>query len=292
MVNMLRMDLYRLVRSKSLWICLGITIVLAALSIGMLGLISSADFMQWAQSSGGSTSGGAISVGVNNDATMSPAEIKQSVAEATAILSNSTLMGMTGGSLVKGGTIALMFTIFLSIFLASEFESGYSKNVFTVQPNRFAFLGARLIEIALIAAFFIASSMLAIAAASMAAGLELTTASAADMLAWGALVTLLLTGYGMLTAFIIWLTRKMAAGIVAASVLVTGMLTMMLQAVFSLFPALSHVTDFTLYSCMQSLGGGLNVDGALSVAHVAGVGLAFVAVFAVLSIVVLQKKDV
>lgn len=292
MVNILRMDLYRLVRSKSLWVCLGITIALAVMTIGILGLATNADFMQWAQASGGSSSGSFISVGINDNAAMSPEEVQQSVSDATAMLSDSTLLVMTGGSLVKGGALALMFSIFLSIFLASEFEGGYSKNVFTVQPNRFAFLGARLVEIVLIAAVFVAVSMLAIGLTSAIAGVELAAVSVADMLLWGGLVTLVLSGYGMLVAFIIWLTRKMAAGIVMASVLVTGLIVMLAQAAFSLFPALSHLTDFTLFSCMQSIGQGLNVEGALSVAHVAGVGLAFVVAFTVFSAVVLKKKDI
>lgn len=292
MVNILRMDLYRLVRSKSLWVCLGITIALAVMTIGILGLAINADFMQWAQSSGGSSSGSFVSVGINDNAAMSPEEVQQSVSDATAMLSGSTLLVMTGSSLVKGGALALMFSIFLSIFLGSEFEGGYSKNVFTVQPNRFAFLGARLVEIVLIAAVFVAVSMLAIGLTSAIAGVELAAVSVADMLLWGGLVTLVLSGYGMLVAFIIWLTRKMAAGIVMASVLVTGLIVMLAQAAFSLFPALSHLTDFTLFSCMQSIGQGLNVEGALSVAHVAGVGLAFVVAFTVFSAVVLKKKDI
>lgn len=295
MVNILRMDLYRLLRSKSLWICLGITVILAAMTIGMFGLLTNADFMQWAQSSGAtvsSASNSVVSIGVNGNSTMSAEEIARTIAQAQEAISNSSLLTMTGTTLINGNALAIMFTIFLSIFLASEFESGYSKNVFTVQPNRITFLGAKLVEIVLIAAVFTAVSLASIAAVGAIAGLSFASTSAVDILIWGALVTLVLSGFGMLIALIIWLTRKVAAGIIGAVVLVTGMLVMIVQALLSLFPAVSHLTDFTLYSCMSALGRGLYVEGGLSVAHIAGVGLAFVIVYSVLSAVVLQKKDV
>ena len=295
MVNILRMDLYRLLRSKSLWICLGVMVILAAMTIGMFGLLTNADFMQWAQSSGAtvsSASNSVVSIGVNGNSTMSTEEIARTIAQAQEAISNSSLLTMTGTTLINGNALAIMFTIFLSIFLASEFESGYSKNVFTVQPNRITFLGAKLVEIVLIAAVFTAVSLASIAAVGAIAGLSFASTSAVDILIWGALVTLVLSGFGMLIALIIWLTRKVAAGIIGAVVLVTGMLVMIVQALLSLFPAVSHLTDFTLYSCMSALGRGLYVEGGLSVAHIAGVGLAFVIVYSVLSAVVLQKKDV
>ena len=295
MVNILRMDLYRLLRSKSLWICLGITVALAAMTIGVLGLLTNADFMQWAQSSGAtvsSASNSVVNIGVNGNSTMSTEEITQSIVQAQEAISSSSLLTMTGTTLVNGNALAIMFTIFLSIFLASEFESGYSKNVFTVQPNRIAFLGARLVEIVLTAALFTAVSLASVALVGAIAGLSFAPTSAADLLLWGTLVTLVLSGFGMAIALIIWLTRKVAAGIIGDVVLVTGMLVMMVQALLSLFPALSHLSDFTLYACMSALGRGLYVDGGLSVAHIAGVGLAFVIVYAALSAVALKKKDI
>ena len=288
------MDLYRLLRSKSLWICLGITVALAAMTIGVLGLLTNADFMQWAQSSGAtvsSASNSVVNIGVNGNSTMSTEEITQSIVQAQEAISSSSLT-MTGTTLVNGNALAIMFTIFLSIFLASEFESGYSKNVFTVQPNRIAFLGARLVEIVLTAALFTAVSLASVALVGAIAGLSFAPTSAADLLLWGTLVTLVLSGFGMVIALIIWLTRKVAAGIIGAVVLVTGMLVMMVQALLSLFPALSHLSDFTLYACMSALGRGLYVDGGLGVAHIAGVGLAFVIVYAALSAVTLKKKDI
>lgn len=94
----------------------------------------------------------------------------------------------------------------------------------------------------------------------------------------------------MLTALVVWVTRKMAAGIVAGIVLGAGVVTAALQALLLLVPSASFLADFTLSSCVASLALGLN--GPLDATHIALVSVAFIVVAVVLSAVALQRKDV
>ena len=79
---------------------------------------------------------------------------------------------LVGTLFLNGGGLAVLFVIFIAIFLAAEFESGFSKNVFTVQPNRLAFLATRTVEVVVLAAAFVVVTVAATLATAFAAGFE------------------------------------------------------------------------------------------------------------------------
>lgn len=286
------MDLYRMIRSKSLWICLGCIVFFIALAAGLLAYATSPAFLETMTASGNAHIG--ISAGTNfGISTSDSAFTAGNIAEAQAMLTSTSQITFIGTMMIKGGALAMVFIIFVAIFLGSEFETGFSKNVFASHPNRLAFLGARLVEIVALAAVFTAVTIVSSLVSMAVTGFELAPAPVGDMVLWAALVTLVISAFAMITALVIWVTRKMSAGIVVGVLLVSGMVSALIKAVLSLFPSVSHVGDFMLGSCMESLGTfGLNDPGALSVPHVAGVGLAFLVACTVLSAVALKKKDI
>ncbi len=289
----MRMDVYRLVHGKSFWIFLAIIVGTAALATGMMSVVTSPEFMQSMQSASDVAARSGFKLSITSSPGGLDAGDYADVDAALAMLSGGiTQIAYIGRLFLNGGALTVMFAIFLSIFLASEFETGFSKNVFTVQPNRLAFLGARVVEIVVLAAVFVAVALAASLASAAVFGLDLAPTPLPDFLLWGVLVTFVTAGFGMLTALFVWLTRKMAVGIVAGVLLSTGLVTSIIQGILLLFPNLKHLADFTLSSCMASLGQGLDVAGGLSSVHVAVVGLAFIVLGAVLSAVALQKKDI
>ena len=294
MGNILRMDFYRLVRSKSLWIMLAIMVVCAAITMGTVAYMLSPGFAEAMQNAGNAAANTGLRIGVSTPTGSSTdlTQLGQEAAQMQAVFSGLTPMALVGQVFINGGALATIFVIFIAIFFAAEFENGFAKNTFTAQPNRGAVLGARVIEIVLLAALFVLVCAASILAGAALAGIETVSAPVGDMALWFALVVLVLAAFGMLTALVSWLTRKMAAGIVAGIVAATGMVVAIIGALLSLFPAVSHLTDFTLYSCISSLALGVNIDGGLSAVHIACIGLVFLAIYAVLSFIVLKKKDV
>ena len=199
---------------------------------------------------------------------------------------------LVGTLFLNGGGLAVLFVIFIAIFLAAEFESGFSKNVFTVQPNRLAFLATRTVEVVVLAAAFVVVTVAATLATAFAAGFELAPIQPWDLALWGALVTLALAGFGMLTALVTWLTRKMAPSLVVGILLGAGIATLLVQGLVLLVPSASFVADCTLSACMASLALGVDQAGGLSSLHIALTALAFIAASVALGGVALQKKDV
>ena len=281
MVNIMRMDLYRLVHSKSLWVFLAIIVALATISTGMVAYVSSPTFTESLEAAEG------LHVGFSD---------AKSTAEAGAALGslvqNLSAESLVGSSLLSGGALACLFAIFVAIFLTAEFEGGFAKNVLSAQPNRLALLAARSVEIAVLAVAFTAVSIGATLAIAAVAGLELAPTPPADLALWAALVALSVAAFGMLTALGAWATRKMAASIVIGVVLASGVVTTVLKGALVLFPSAPHIADYTPYSCTTSLAQGLGAAGALDPLHIALVTAAFIAIGIGLGAVALQKRDV
>lgn len=280
------MDVYRLVHGKSLWIMLAIIVAMAAISSGLMAYIASPEFIQTLQSSSN------VNIGFTDNAGPDASDYADA-AEASAMMSGSmTPQALVGSVFLNGGGLSCLFAIFIAIFLAAEFESGFSKNVFTAQPNRLAFLVVRTVEIiALAAVFTLVTSCVTIGTAAVA-GFNLIPTSALDLLLWGALVTLAIAGFGMLTALVVWLTRKMSASLVIGILLAAGIATILFQVIALLVPSASFLLDFTLTGCLGSLSKGLDVAGGLGSVHILLVTAAFIVGSAALGGLALQKKDV
>ena len=234
MVNIMRMDLYRLVHSKSLWVFLAIIVALAAISTSMVAYVSSPAFAESLKSVQG------LHVGFSDAGSIAEASVA-----LESLVQNLSAESLVGSSLLSGGALACLFAIFVAIFLTAEFEGGFAKNVLSAQPNRLALLAARSVEIAVLAVAFTAVSIGATLAIAAVTGLELAPTSPADLALWAALVALSVAAFGMLTALGAWATRKMAASIVIGVVLASGVVTAMLKGVLALFPSAPHIADYT-----------------------------------------------
>lgn len=292
MANILRMDLYRVIRSKSFWILLGTIVALTLISIGSITYALSPEFARTMENAGSAAAGSGFHFGVTSPGgdELSMAELNQSIASMQQMFSGLSLMALVGNIFLNGGALALVFVIFVSIFFAAEFENGFSKNVFTALPNRAIYLCARAVEIVLFAALFVLVTVLSVYLCAVLFGIEIVAAPLGDMALWFALVVLVVSGMGMLTALLVWLTRKMAAGIAVGFVVSSGFVVSIVQGELSLFPQVADLGNFTLYACLRSLGSG--IDGELGLVHVAVVGLVFLVGYGALSLLVLKKKDI
>ena len=266
MANILRMDLYRLVHGKSLWIFLAVITVLAVISAATMAYITDPAFVQSMQAASASGAPTGVHIGFSNGSGPSADDLAETNALVTQLAQGMTPEALVGNVFLGGGGLSCLFVVFLAIFLAAEFESGFSKNVFTVM---------------------IVAATLATAAVT---GLELASSPLPDFALWGVLVAVVAAGFGMLTALAVWVTRKMAAGIGIGILLASGLVTLGIQGLGMLIPSISFLADYTLSSCMGSLS--LGLGGPLGAGHIALVGAAFIAVAGALCALVLKRKDV
>lgn len=286
MSNFLRMDLYRLVRSESFWAMLIVVAVMSAISMGMLWWVSTPYFAE----SMAAMPGSGMTLGVT-DGSSTSVDMAETAAAVSQIV-GTTMLRNYGNMWISGGALAMIIGIFVALFLSSEFERGFAKNIFTAQTNRFAFFVSKALVILLATVVFVAFSfaLQALGVAVLALPVEIPPLS--DAVIWLGLVVLVLFALQMIVALIVWLTRRVVAGVLAAILLAGGIVMQLISPLFALVPALKHVPDFLLSGCMSSLAQATDIAGPLGVGHVAMVGVAFLVVYSVASIIVLKKRDI
>lgn len=309
MGNLLRMDLYRLVRSKSLYVCLGIICVFCLFTSFALWYTSSPQFLEAAEAAaeaveaaGEAEAAGAAEAADGTSTTEEAVNVvtfEESPNEAETIDMSAplTFQQYLGQLAVSGGGSAFLIAIFFALFIAAEYENGFIKNIFSTRKGRGAYVASKTAIAVIVSFVFLLVAMLVTAAGAAVTGLDITF-TFSEFLPWALLVVLANAAYAMIIMFIVLITKSKSAGIVAACAIPTGILALVLFAILSLLPDLSFLFDYTLSAGIKELGAGLSQtlsssgEVPLSALHIAVVSGAYFAAFTALSFVCIRKKDV
>lgn len=292
MLNCLRMDFFRMIHSKTTWIFTAIVVVSAAMTTGLMGYMGSDAFKDAYFSAQSAAEMGNFSMGLSVGGNAPSAQEISQAATPLAVLTGGNILSYFGSVFVSGGFITIMTSLYAALFLSSEFDSGFAKNIFSAQVGRGAFFASKIV--ALLAAAFVictlAFGMLFLG--SLVIGMKLEFVAPLDFALWFALVVLVAFSFEMLVALVVWFTRSKVTGILVAVFVGGAIVYQIIALICSLIPALKSVPDFLLTGCMQSLGKATEVFGPLGATHIALVGLTFAAVCAVGSILALKKRDI
>lgn len=278
MSNFLRMDMYRLLRSKSFWIILGCVVAVTVIGVGMLWWTTTPEFAASMQ----------MSVTVLGSGV---SEIDETTASVSQLM-GSSILRMYGSMWIGGGALAVVATIFVAIFCAGEFENGFAKNIFTSTTNRVAFFCSKavvlLFVIVLFALVSFGGTVLGAAVLSLPVqGVDFLTA-----VQWIGLVILLIFAIEMLVGLTVWFSRKMVAAILVAVFISSGLISGIFGLFGMLFPIFKHVPDFLPTGCLGVLTAAEGVGEPLGALHIALVGIVFLALFTAGSVLSLKKKDI
>lgn len=133
-----------------------------------------------------------------------------------------SLTALWGQAFVSGGAVTLFVGILMALFLASDFETHFVRNLVMDRVGRRRYYGEKLVLGALVALLFLLVGMALTPAFFALAGLSVASADgAAGVVLWALIAWLTMTVYAWLVSVVVWTTRKVAAGVVAA-VLVAG----------------------------------------------------------------------
>lgn len=294
MFNYLRMDFYRMLHSKTTWIFVGIIIAMVAITTGMMGYLTS-DFFKESFSSAQAAAGSVgMSLTVGTPGSGMTNMNSNDVADANLALSmiGGTTTSYLGSVLVSGGALAVLVMLYVALFLASEFDSGFAKNVFTARTNRVAFFASKATFMLAIIVIFSALGFGLLYLGALIVRLPLEAVPLADFAIWYALIVLVLLAFTMLVALVTWFARNKVAGILVTVFVGGSVVYQIISLICQVFPALKEVPNFMLSGCLASLGKATEGTGYLSAPHILGVAVVFLVVFAIGSVLVLKKKDI
>lgn len=306
MLNCLRSDIYRALRSVSFWVCAGLLVFEVAFAAGMMNFLCSEDFVRMVESSMTEESLEGLS---EEDKAEAIADGQEAIAEVRS-LNMKELHSPTAtwaGIFLDGGVIGLVGGIFIALFLWGDFKNGFVRNLPMDRKGRTAYYGGKLIFVALVQAVFL---LVAAAACSLFFGLfgfsYLVLDGAGAIALWLALAWLVSVAYAFFVSWLLWLVRSESLAIVGAVVVSTGMLgafaTSALAYLGRAVPWLNSIEPWMLVSCFSDLRQGAAglFEGApmpmLPMVNPAGQVLLLCAIYIALGLVVVftacRKRDI
>lgn len=286
MINLFRMDMYRLFRSISFWIILAVVVVMVAFTVFSLWFMTTPEYLN---ALGASQSESGVMVGI----TTSTGETSPEAAAATqAMLLNLDYLHYLGNITISGGFLATFIAIFVALFMASEFDTGFSKNVFVSQKNRLKFFASKCLTLLIIVLIFFAVSCVAGLIGALIASFDFTAVPVGDVFLWLGLSILVLWGFSMLVAMLAWAFRTKAAPLVVGLLIGSGLISLLIGAILALVPAISSWGDYTLYASMVSLGKGLSSLSSSDITRIVCVGLVFSVIYSLIGATLLKRKDI
>ena len=227
MLKYLRMDMYRLVKGKMLWVTLILILAIAALAAGMFYWSTTPAFSSFVESQMEQSSGGNVNIGITSGA--SPSSVQGMIdGQFEDFTQAQTSMWLSGGA------IPVIVALVVALFFSADFSGGYVKNLLISRRSRLGYYGEKLVLGVLLSAVFLAFAIVAFGVFAMVAGFTYAQmGTVPEIAAWFGLSVLVVSVYAIIAATVIWLTQSKAAGIVAALVVGSSALEQILDMVFS-----------------------------------------------------------
>jgi len=270
MFNLLRMDLYRLKRSKSIYACLGVLFVLSALCYFLVWLMESP--------SGRET---ALKWGMIELTELSEMEAEGSVLEEMDMLTMFRDMGM------DGGVYCTVLGIAVTLFVCMDFQSGFMKNIMASHRNRWSYVGSKLLTAGILNLCYIVISF----AFCLLANLLLQMVPFTEWepiffyLAWAWLIS---TAFAALIIMICVFTRNTAMGVLGAVLFGSGVIVSPIASLMNLF----HAGGWIKYTLYYNMTYGPSAYSEVGDLKVFAVGLVFLVFYTVIASVGLTRQDI
>lgn len=268
MFNLLRMDLYRMKRSRSTYICLGLLLLAIVTMYGLLWLMATPQ---------GQTT--AIRIGMLT---------AQEGQELLSMLDGVDTLIMFRQIGLDGGMYNVTFGIWVMLFVCTDYHSGFLKNTMALHQNRWNYIGSKLITAAITDAFYLILQYAGVLLMNSLFGNMVSYAALADILFYISWAWLLTTAFAGLVILICVSTRSVAAGSVAVVLLGGGVIVMVLYQILSVF----HMGEWLENTIYLTLAMGPDRYMSLQDMKVYAVGALFLMLYTVLAWLVLRKQDI
>ena len=294
MLNVIRMEINRLFRSKSLYIALAICAGILILFTMILGALM--DFTE--------------SFAENPDMTVSAGDTATGLAVSEADFSAGVTISASDASLAPSpnpvsfcsstvsGLCILFVVIYTASFVHSFYKDGYSKNVIGCVKYRYYFQIAKTVCVAAISAVFLfGASIVAI----IAAAITIKSFTLAHMGLYFVFLLgefFLLNAVGLLSAFLTELTLGKVTAIVyillASTNLVSGILSLLESKLSQLLHTEVELSNFlpSLYHSSFNISTTDTASNGGHLAHALVLSIVFIAIYNAAGAYLITKRDV
>ncbi len=267
MLNLLRMDLYRLLKCKYIYICFAVLVFVNLTCYGMVFLIGTQQGREAAANMG-------LELLVEG--------------ETEDLLAGQDSLLMYRESYMDGGVYALVFGIITTVFLCVDFQSGFVKNILTQHRARWKYIGSKLAAMGILNVVYLALGLFINGLINRLFGTLVPFAPAGSQafyLAWAWLASM---AFAALVTMISVFTRSTAVGVLAAVFFSSGLVVLPLYSLTNLF-GMGGWLPYTLYYNLAYGPSAYTSPGDLKVFAIA---FAFLAVYTTTAAISLTKQDI
>ncbi len=272
MISLLKMDIRRIFKSKGIYVGAFCCLIVTLFFVSAIGL-----------SQDSAKVGNLDKDGVQISSTMSNETAFQiNAAESVHLIISSA------------GLFTLLLMILNSMFIGSDFDSGFVKNIFTYRAGRIQYLLSKWIVMQAISAIYLLLIMGSLDLYERSGVVKLSAVSAQEVMTMF-LFGLLYSGVSLaLSSTVAVLFRNKAVNIAASFILSCGWLVQAVSAVMGILKidgtvGKRHILDYTIYGAKNSIVDFLNPKGAQFSILVLGVWLI---IWLISSCIILKKRDI
>ncbi len=270
MFNLLRMDLYRIKRSQSVYVCFAILLSLTVLACWLVWLMETPQGRQ-----------SAVRLGMFSLEDLAEMNVE------VDILQNMDILGMFRNIGMDGGLYCSTLGIVIALFVCMDFQGGFMKNIITSHQNRWHYVVSKLLTagilnfllIVLLFAFCLLMNLLFHM-------VPLTDWN--NILFYMAWAWVISTAFASLVIAICIITRSVTMGILGAILFGSGIIVTLLSYVTSLF----HLGQWTKYTLYYNMTYGPSSYSGTGDLQIFVIGFVFMALYTAIASFCLTKQDI
>lgn len=268
MLNLLRMNLYHLIRSKALYVCFILQLIIPVIAFGVLYALANPDVTDSLMKIGFTVSG-------NTD-------------ETTAALTQLTVLDVFSQASIAGGGFSTISGILAAIFICIDFSSGFIKNIISSHENKWDYILSKLCCLGFVNFLYLTGACIITWVLNTITGGFFTSSSPKDIIFYIFTAWMIQNGFSALILFICMISRNLGASITAVILLCGGVIVSLLNALLGLF-GLEWITGHTLYLSLAEFPTSFKEGYDFRVCLT---GFLFFVLYTILAKFVLTKKDI
>ena len=277
MFNLLRMDLYRMKRGKSVYVCLGVMLIMIVFTLSMIWLVATPQGKQ-----------AAVQLGIFPAEEQAEEGGFQTIVADDDVMAGVDTLVMLRQTSMDGGVYNLVFGIWVMLFVCADYQSGFIKNVMAAHQNRWKYVVSKIVTAGIVSLFYLIAQYVFVLIMNRLLGNMAPCAPFGDVFFYLTWAWLLTVAFAALTILVCVWTRSVAAGTLTAVLLgsgtVQGPLYMLLNMV--------HAGGWMKYTIYYTLDLGPNHYAVPADLYVYAVGVGFLVLYAAVAGVVLKKQDI
>lgn len=271
MFNLIRMDFYRVIRSKAVYIGLLSLFVAAIACYGLLYLMATPEGQKTA-----------VHIGLLVEADEGGLE------EALHILDGVDSLVFFRQIGLDGGLYNTVFGIVVALFLCADFQSGYIKNIMILHKNRKKYVLGKLIVAGAVNCFYLLATYAFNALMNLMFHNLVPYAGLKDSLFYLSWAWLLTTAFAALVIAVGVFTKNTTAAVVAAVLFGSGIVTLPIASAMDWF----HLGGWFQYTIYYNMSQAPNVYSAIGDLRVYVIAAVFLTVYFLAGAVSISRQDI